>query len=236
MAGRGRGRGGGSSFNREISERMGMAPGSSETPVESVLEPPPLFPPLENRPVPLELGVEGEYLLALKRDFVGYFRDSPSFIQNVVVKSDNIQRYSDRYQNATLALKTITDVVRDWSHFPNELRGSVQLQKKKRKLKGSTGRAKVPKKSEDITTRLEELEKREEQGSDADGETEGQDTEGAKDENKENKDADSDAEEAEEEDVDEEMDDGTDYINSYFDNGEEYLDEEDDNLEDGPVY
>lgn len=34
---------------------------------------------------------------------------------------------------------------------------------------------------------------------------------------------------------DEEMDDGTDYANNYFDNGEGYEDE-DDNLEDGPIY
>lgn len=36
-------------------------------------------------------------------------------------------------------------------------------------------------------------------------------------------------------DEDEEMDDGTDYANNYFDNGEGYEDE-DDNLEDGPIY
>lgn len=38
-----------------------------------------------------------------------------------------------------------------------------------------------------------------------------------------------------EEDEDEEMDDGTDYANNYFDNGEAY-EEEDDNLDDGPIY
>ena len=31
------------------------------------------------------------------------------------------------------------------------------------------------------------------------------------------------------------MDEGTDYANNYFDNGEGY-DEEDDNLDDGPIY
>lgn len=41
--------------------------------------------------------------------------------------------------------------------------------------------------------------------------------------------------EVEEIDEDEEMDDGTDYANNYFDNGEDYEDE-DDNLEDGPIY
>lgn len=42
-------------------------------------------------------------------------------------------------------------------------------------------------------------------------------------------------EEIEAMDEDEEMDDGTDYANNYFDNGEDYEDE-DDNLEDGPIY
>lgn len=34
---------------------------------------------------------------------------------------------------------------------------------------------------------------------------------------------------------DEDIDDGTDYANNYFDNGEAYEDE-DDNLDDGPIY
>lgn len=61
MAGRGRGRGGGHSFNREMSDRLGLGGGGGggETQIESVLEPPPVFPLLENRPVPLDLGVEG---------------------------------------------------------------------------------------------------------------------------------------------------------------------------------
>ena len=35
---------------------------------------------------------------------------------------------------------------------------------------------------------------------------------------------------------DEEMDDETDYARDYFDNGEGYLDEEDDNLDEGGIY
>lgn len=42
-------------------------------------------------------------------------------------------------------------------------------------------------------------------------------------------------EELEIQEEDEEMDDGTDYANNYFDNGEAY-DDEDDNLDDGPIY
>lgn len=235
MAGRGRGRGGNNALTREINERMGGAPSGNDSHVETVFEPPPLFPPLENRPVPLDLGVEGEYLLALKRDFVEYFRDSPSFLQNISVKAD-IQRYSDRYQTTTLASRTTSDLVQDWSLFPKELKENTnKAVRKKRKLGSSTGKNKILKKSEDITNRLEELEKREEEGSDAEGE--GADADGNKAEKEENKDADSDAEEeVADEDLDEEMDDGTDYINNYFDNGEDYLDEEDDNLDDGPTY
>jgi len=44
-----------------------------------------------------------------------------------------------------------------------------------------------------------------------------------------------DVDDDEEEEVDEEMDEGNDYQNDYFDNGEDYL-SEDDNLEDGDVF
>lgn len=239
MGARGRGRGSSHTFSREINERMGIttgnAPGQSNEPqVEAVNEPPPLYPPLENRPVPLDTGVEGEYLLALKRDFVEYFHDSPSYLQHTIVKSD-IQRFSDRYQTAALASRSISQLVHDWSLLPKELRENGKPLKRKRPPKASNGKAKVQKKAEDITNRLEELEKREEEGSDVDG----AETEGAKvDVKEENKNAESEAdEEVEDEDIDEEMDDeNDDYVNNYFDNGEDYLEDEDDNLDEGGVY
>lgn len=86
-----------------------------------------------------------------------------------------------------------------------------------------------------LCVRLEELEKKEEQQSDAEGggdEVEGKEEE----EEKEGEEEDGVMDEYEDDDPDEEMDEGTDYINSYFDNGESYLDEEDDNLDDGPIY
>ena len=43
-------------------------------------------------------------------------------------------------------------------------------------------------------------------------------------------------EEEDADEPDEEMDGGTDYANQYFDNGEDYLDEEDDALEEGGVF
>ena len=43
-------------------------------------------------------------------------------------------------------------------------------------------------------------------------------------------------EQEEEEAEDEEMDGGTDYANNYFDNGEEFEDEDNDNLDEGGIY
>lgn len=95
----------------------------------------------------------GEYLLALKRDFVEYFHDSPSYLQHTIVKSD-IQRFSDRYQTATLASRSISQLVHDWRYLPRELHenGSKHL-KRKRPAKTTKPKAKVLKKAEDITDR-----------------------------------------------------------------------------------
>ena len=86
---------------------------------------------------------------------------------------------------------------------------------------------------EDITKRLEMLEKKEGEEKDEDGE----DKDGSDDDEDEEKkaagkgDVESDGPEE-----DEEMDDGTDYANNFFDNGEGYLDEDDDNLDEGGIY
>ena len=39
-----------------------------------------------------------------------------------------------------------------------------------------------------------------------------------------------------EEDMDEELDEGTDYLASYFDNGEAYLEDEGNSADEGPIY
>ncbi|KAG8238227.1 hypothetical protein J437_LFUL017256 [Ladona fulva] len=81
---------------------------------------------------------------------------------------------------------------------------------------------------EDITKRLVELEEKEMDGVEEVKEGEGRGGEEEEGEEKEEEDE-------EEEDEDEEMDAGTDYISSYFDNGEGYLDDDDD-ADDGPTY
>ena len=53
--------------------------------------------PLEQKPVPLEAGEEGDYLLALKQEYQGSMKESVYFLKELQRKRD-IERYSDKYQ------------------------------------------------------------------------------------------------------------------------------------------
>ncbi|XP_071387049.1 DNA-directed RNA polymerase III subunit RPC7-like, partial [Centroberyx affinis] len=77
MAARGRGRG-----RRIMSfsvEAVGINRGETLPP--SILQPTPLFPPMEQKPLPLAGGEEAEYMLALKQEFRGAMRSLPYYIQ-----------------------------------------------------------------------------------------------------------------------------------------------------------
>uniref|UniRef100_A0A7N8XF65 Uncharacterized protein n=1 Tax=Mastacembelus armatus TaxID=205130 RepID=A0A7N8XF65_9TELE len=75
MAGRGRGRRT-MSFSVDV---VGISRGDSLPP--SMQQPTPLFPAMEQKPLPLAGGEEMEYLLALKQEFRGAMRNLPCFIQ-----------------------------------------------------------------------------------------------------------------------------------------------------------
>ncbi|XP_042372611.1 DNA-directed RNA polymerase III subunit RPC7-like, partial [Plectropomus leopardus] len=80
MAGRGGGRG-----RRMMSfsvEAVGISRGDSLPP--SIQQPTPLFPVMEQKPLPLTGGEEAEYLLALKQEFRGAMKSLPFFIQPAV--------------------------------------------------------------------------------------------------------------------------------------------------------
>ncbi|XP_034934084.1 DNA-directed RNA polymerase III subunit RPC7-like [Chelonus insularis] len=221
MAHRGRGRG---RASMSIStEQLGF--GKGETLPPPVLQPPPKYPPLEFKAPPPEMTAEFSYLLELKRDFTETVYESLSNVQSGYVKKD-IERYSDRYQEI-MSNKVKYEESCDWNSMPRELKSSLAKRKAK-ELKELKQTAKKIKKEVDIDKKLAELEKKEntnenEAEEDADN-----------DEDDEDKDPDENVED-EEAEVDEEMDDGTDYVNNYFDNGEGYDDEED-NLDDGPIY
>ncbi|XP_063233792.1 DNA-directed RNA polymerase III subunit RPC7-like [Bacillus rossius redtenbacheri] len=228
MAGRGRGGRGGGRGRVSMSfstEQLGF--GAGEALPGPTLQPPPVFPPMVNRPVPLQTSPETDYLLTLKRDLVQFLRDSPAYLQQEESRKD-IERFSDRYQTLSHAPQ---ELELDWGRLPRELRPAARPARPGKRRGGrppGATPAKRPRKDVDVVGKLEELEKTDAPASDA--EEEAEQKEGDDEDEAEEK------EDLEEEDVDEEMDEGTDYSKIYFDNGESYLDDEEDNLDDGPVY
>jgi len=219
MAGRGRARGRGISFNVET---LGF--GRGEALPGSVLQPPPLFPPLEFKPLPLSSGEEYDYLLTLKQEFRAGMRDSPYFIKPAVKKKE-IERYSDKYTAAQENGDTWTP---DWSRLPAELKATKRKKRKPATAVVKPNLSKAARHSVPDTDIAETLEKL------AEKEEDEKDEEDAPAEKKKE----GDEEEEEEADDDEYYEDGmeeeTDYNLNYFDNGEGG--DDDDDLEEGPVY
>ncbi|XP_044263740.1 DNA-directed RNA polymerase III subunit RPC7-like [Tribolium madens] len=211
MSGRGgrggRGRGGISkSFNREQLNAMGIV--GNEVLPGPVTQPPPLYPLLDRHPVPLNPSVETDYLLILKQDLIDHMQLSPSYLK---LPHDKNKQPEQEIDKLVAQLPSVKEKY-DWKLFPSELRPKVLAKRMNKKAD----------KNVDVQQKLKQLEQLEEKD----------DSKAAKDDEEEENVED---EEIVEEEQDEEMDDGTDYANNYFDNGEDYEDE-DDNLDDGPIY
>ncbi|KAJ8290066.1 hypothetical protein GJAV_G00008340 [Gymnothorax javanicus] len=212
MAGRGRGRGRGQlSFNMEA---VGIGKGENLPP--STLQPTPVFPPMEHKPVPLQTSEEAEYMLALKQELRGAMKSLPFYIRPAAPKKD-VERYSDKYQGAEPTDNTI-EWDPDWKRLPKELRIRVRkpLKETAPTVPKSNKQTRVDK--EEIIRKLETLEKKEEAVS--------SDEEGG-----EKKKPDEEEQDGEEEYDEEEFEEETDYIMSYFDNGEEFGGDSDDNMD-----
>ncbi|XP_019411563.1 PREDICTED: DNA-directed RNA polymerase III subunit RPC7-like [Crocodylus porosus] len=213
MAGRGgRGRGRGQmTFNVEA---VGIGKGESLPP--STLQPSPLFPPMEYRPVPLQTGEEVEYMLALKQELRGAMKNLPYFVKPAAPKKD-IERYSDKYQTSG-PIDNAIDWNPDWRQLPQELKIRVRkLRKGRTTIVIPKGKQRVSVDKEETIKKLETLEKKEEEVTSEEEEE--------KEEGEEGK------EEEEEEYDEEEHEEETDYIMSYFDNGEDFGADSDDNLD-----
>lgn len=217
MAGRGRGRAS-LSFNVEL---LGI--GRGET-FASILQPPPVFPPLQNHPLNLQKGEEFEYILALKQEFRNAMQNSPYYM-NYTEKTKDIERYSDKYQFQHQQESSFWEP--DWHTLPSELK-----EKKVKKTKTSKLFAhhyytsSMP--EEDLEKAVKNLDKnRNFQDAEDD---DGQKSDGEESVTKEKEDN----EDLEEELEDEELDDGGDYNLNYFDNGEGF--EDDDDMDEGGTY
>ncbi|XP_070542335.1 DNA-directed RNA polymerase III subunit RPC7-like [Ptychodera flava] len=226
MAGRGRGRGRGALA--VAAETLGIGRGDLPPPT---LEPPPVFPPLEFKPVLLLAGEEYDYMLALKQEYRGTIRDSPYFIKPQNRKKD-IERYSDKYQTNGNQ-DSVIGFRPDWRRLPQELKIRSQRTKLRASIRPnlSTIDAKKSKSlSDDVIKKTLESLEQQETLKDTKGET-------VREEEQEEQEGEE-GEEAEEEEFydEEDLEEGTDYNVTYFDNGEDYGLDEDDNLDDGPIY
>uniref|UniRef100_A0A8C4Y3Y8 DNA-directed RNA polymerase III subunit n=1 Tax=Gopherus evgoodei TaxID=1825980 RepID=A0A8C4Y3Y8_9SAUR len=193
MAGRG-GRGRGRSQMTFNVEAVGIGKGDSLPP--STLQPSPLFPPMEYKPVPLQTGEEVEYMLALKQELRGAMKNLPYYVKPAAPKKD-VERYSDKYQ-----MSGPIDNAIDWN--PG-MHGNILQSNPCSPFSSEfySGKTTLEKKEEEVTS----------------------EEEGEKEEEEEGK------EEEEEEYDEEEHEEETDYIMSYFDNGEEFGADSDDNMD-----
>ncbi|XP_028925777.1 DNA-directed RNA polymerase III subunit RPC7 isoform X2 [Ornithorhynchus anatinus] len=187
-----------------------------------VLKPPPPFPDTDYKPAPLKTGDDEDYMLALKQEFRETMRRMPYFIDKE--KNQEIERYSRRYQKDFK--QEGIEWIPDWRRLPKEMMPRRRPQKgpKSKKAKPSrevtalTG-------TTDVLKKIEELEKK------GDGEKSDEETEerGVKEKRKEDDD-DEDGAEPEEYD-EEEYEEENDYIASYFEDGDDFGAESDDNMD-----
>lgn len=161
------------------------------------------------------------YKILWKEDFISYLRESTYYTTKKCSRLP-VQRYSDKVINV---IENDPKTKREgdflWQLMPAELRPSFK------RIRNTTGPSKEKRMrgAEDIDAKLKALEQKESSGDRSDVvKKEKSDSEDEKE-----------GDDQEEEMADEEMDDDNDYGNNYFDNGEAYNDE-DDNLDDGPVY
>ncbi|KAK7802939.1 hypothetical protein U0070_018916 [Myodes glareolus] len=171
-----------------------------------VLKPPPLFPDTDFKAVPLRTGEDEEYMLALKQELRETVKRMPYFIEAPEEKQDNIERYSKRY------MKVYKE---EW--IPVD---------PKSKMAKDAYRGSSLINSADVLKKIEELEKR---GDGERSDEENEDKEGGKEKDE---DGDDDSDNSEEEEYDEEeQEEENDYINSYFDNGDDFYADSDDNMD-----
>ncbi|XP_037536424.1 DNA-directed RNA polymerase III subunit RPC7 [Nematolebias whitei] len=215
MAGRGRGVG---SFTFNI-DALGIGRGSMP---DARVGPSPLFPNTEFKPVPLKGGEDEDYMLALKQEMRGTMQRLPHNIKNPTNKAE-VEKYTERY----LKRRQLDDDewTPDWNLLPKELMPRT----KKPRAKIGAGTKKKPvkissKEATEVLNKLEELAKKD------DGNPEKSDDETEK------KTGNEDEEEIEAEEYDEEIEEENDYIESYFDNGEDFGADSDENMDGEATY
>ncbi|KAM4808266.1 DNA-directed RNA polymerase III subunit RPC7 [Rhinophrynus dorsalis] len=201
MAGKGRGRG--ASFTFDLNA-IGFAKGESLP--ETQIQPMPLFPSVDYKPVPLRLGEDMDYMLALKQEFRKTMKKLPYYMDKEADKQ-GIERYSSKYE-IEAERKLQMEWIPDWRMLPREMKAVKKTKKRAKKAKVTE-----PASTVDVLKKIEELEKKgDEEKSDEETEPQPKKKEGSEDE-----------EEGEVEVEDEEeLEEENDYIASYFEDGDDF--------------
>ncbi|GAB6019701.1 Polymerase (RNA) III (DNA directed) polypeptide G [Chamberlinius hualienensis] len=218
MAGRGRGRG--STFKPEF---LGLTKSdlAGKADQNKSYEPQPLYTPLYGKPLSFEINDEKMYRVNVMRKVEQMWRNSPYYLE-IEEEKKGVERYSDRYKEKEKAERRAA-LDKEWVLDPTEL--PSELLRSPPKKRSSKSIPKPPKKkAESFEKTLETLEKLESAEKEETGE------------NSEKEDDDEDKQMDEEAYEDGELDEGADYGLSYFDNGEDYLENDDDNVDEGPIY
>ncbi|XP_031704737.1 DNA-directed RNA polymerase III subunit RPC7 [Anarhichas minor] len=213
MAGKGRGIG---AFTFNV-EALGIGRGSMP---ESRVGPNPLFPNTDFKPVPLKAGEDEDYMLALKQEMRGTMQQLPHNIKAQSNKAE-VERYTERYLKQRLIEDQ--DWSPDWNLLPKELMPKKKKMCAKKETKKKTEKI-SSKDAEDMLKKLDNLAKNDE------GNPEKSDDETEKKPGNEEEEIEE--EEYDEEDVEEEND----YIDSYFDNGEDGAAGSDENIDGEATY
>ena len=244
--GRGRGRGKG-----PLETALGLAPGEAAPP--PILQPPPLFPPLERRPLDLKVTEIGEYLVTIKQELNQHMVQSPFYLAPTDPTTMKIVRYSDKYRrNGEAGRNGHLSRNVNWSYFPAELQTGKNKKLKRKKGKSLSSSATTSKSmkrkrgddtagsedTDDDTPQSKRSHRRVTFDDEQKGEVVKQLESLEKVEQLSGESEQSAGEENPEEEVynEEEEEEGTDYNLTYFDNGEDYEGGEEEPLEEGPVY
>ncbi|XP_012684085.2 DNA-directed RNA polymerase III subunit RPC7 isoform X2 [Clupea harengus] len=217
MGGRGRGM---AAFSFRV-ENLGITRGNMP---DARGGPKALYPILEFKPVPLEPSHGDDYMLALKQEIRGTMRRLPCYLKANAAKS-GVEKYKDKYANE-LKKNQEEQWTPDWERLPKELMPRKNLPKKKSELK-----KKPPKltslEKDSVLSRLNELEKTDNVIADEEKEE--------KEKEEKKKATEGDEEEGEEiegeELEDEELEEENDYINNYFEDGDDFGAGSDDNID-----
>ena len=202
--GRGRVGTGGARSIADLEVALGSKPGETAAPI---LQPPPIFPPLNRKPLPMSDSDYYKELLAKKQSLRNSMVESFAYIRAPSVKRD-IARYSDKYRicNNHGSHRALLQNIPNWfNRLPTELH-----------LKKTSRAGKKKSKKTEKAINLDVLDSKEKEEL-AGGVTSDEEEEGKEDE----------------EEYDDEDEEGEgDYQLTYFDPGDNFEGDEDDNLGD----